>query len=71
MVNGDPAGATENLTQYQNITDALLTIVGESLVVQQALLHIAAYEGKNLFLKLFIQDVENGEDICPDLRYLL
>ena len=54
-----------NLTQHQTITDALLTTMGECMAVQQALLHIPVYDGKNMPLKTFIQDVENGYSICP------
>ena len=35
------------------------------MAVQQALLHIPVYDGKNMPLKTFIQDVENGYSICP------
>ena len=40
-----------NLTHHQNITDALLNTMGECMAVQQALLHIPPYDGKNMSLK--------------------
>ena len=55
-----------NLTHHQNITDALLNTMGECMAVQQALLHISLYDGKNMPLKTFLQDVENGYKICPE-----
>ena len=63
MPNDD---AIANLMQHQTITDALLNTMGESIVVQQALLHIPVYDGKNMPLKTFLQDVENGYSICPE-----
>ena len=36
------------------------------MTVQQALLHIPPYDGKNMPLKTFLQDVENGVAICPE-----
>ena len=36
------------------------------MAVQQALFHIPIYEGKNMALKTFLQDVENGLSICPE-----
>ena len=54
-----------NLTQHQTITDALLTTMGKYMAVQQDLLHIPVYDAKNMPLKTFIQDVENGYSICP------
>ena len=58
--------AIANLTQHQTITDALLNSMGESIAVQQALMHIPVYDGKNMPLKTFLQDVENGHSICPE-----
>ena len=58
--------AIANLTHHQNITDALLNTMGECMAVQQALLHIPPYDGKNMSLKTFLQDVENGLAICPE-----
>ena len=60
------ADAIANLTHHQNITDALLNTMGECMAVQQALLHIPPYDGKNMSLKTFLQDVENGLAICPE-----
>ena len=58
--------AIANLTHHQNITDALLNTMGECMAVQQALLHIPPYDGKNMSFKTFLQDVENGVAICPE-----
>ena len=58
--------AIANLTHHQNITDSLLNTMGECMAVQQALLHIPPYDGKNMSLKTFLQDVENGLAICPE-----
>lgn len=53
-----------NLTHHKHITGAILNTMGECMAVQQALLHIPHYDGKNLPLKTFLQDVENGLAIC-------
>lgn len=55
-----------NLTHHQNITDAMLTSMGECMALQQALLHVPAFNGKNMPLKTFIQDVENGYTFVPE-----
>lgn len=60
------ADAIANLTHHQNITEAMLNTMGECMAVQQALLHIPIYDGKNMPLKTFLQDVENGLNICPE-----
>lgn len=58
-------GAIANLTHHQTITDALLRTMGECVAVQHLLLHILIYDGKNMPLKAFIQNVENGHNIYP------
>lgn len=62
----EQAQAIANLTHHQEITDAMLNTMGECMAVQQALLHIPPYDGKNMPLKTFLQDVENGYNICPE-----
>lgn len=62
----DQGDAIANLTHHQNITDALLNTMGECMAVQQALLHIPLYGDKNMPLKTFLQDVENGLAIRPN-----
>ena len=59
-------GTIANLTQHQTITDVLLNTMGETMAVQQALFHIPVYDGRNMALKTFLQDVENGLTICPE-----
>lgn len=49
-----------NLTRHQEITEALITTMGESMALQQGLLHIPTFDGRNMQLKEFIQDVETG-----------
>ena len=53
------------LTTHQNLTDAIITTMGESLALQQALMQIPSYDGINMELKSFLQDVETGHASCP------
>lgn len=62
MVNPD----LENITHHQNITDAMLTSMGECMALQQALIHVPNFNGKNMPLKSFIEDVENGFTFVPE-----
>lgn len=55
-----------NLTHHQNITDAMLTSMGECMALQQALIHVPNFNGKNMPLKSFIEDVENGYTFVPE-----
>lgn len=55
-----------NLRHHQNVTDALLTTMGECMALQLGLLHIPSYDEKNMPLKKFIHDVENGHKNCPE-----
>lgn len=64
-IPGDNAGSIANLSHHQTITDALLTTMGECMAVQQSLANVPSYDGKNIPLKTFLQDVENGFHICP------
>lgn len=58
--------AIANLTHHQNITDAMMTSMGECMALQQALMHVPNFDGKNIPLKSFIQDVENGYTFVPE-----
>lgn len=55
-----------NLTHHQAITDAMLTSMGECMALQQALIHVPNFNGKNMPLKSFIEDVENGLTVVPE-----
>lgn len=59
--------ALANLTHHQNITDAILTSMGETMALQQALLQVPSFDGKNMPLKSFLQDVESGQTLVPQL----
>lgn len=55
-----------NITHHQAITDAMLTSMGECMALQQALMHVPNFNGKNMPLKSFIEDVENGYTFVPE-----
>lgn len=66
MVNENEAGDLGNLTRHQNITDAMLTSMTETMTIQEALINISPYDGKNQTFKNFLQDVENGAALDPE-----
>lgn len=55
-----------NFTRHQNITEAMLASMTETITIQQALINISPYDGKNQTLKNFLQDVENGLALVPE-----
>lgn len=57
--------AIANLTHHQTITDAILTSMGETMALQQALLQVPSFDGKNRPLKSFLQDIEGGQTLVP------
>lgn len=54
------------ITQHSSLTDAVIANIGETLALQQALLNVPPFDGRNLDLKSFLQDVEAGESQCPE-----
>ena len=56
----------KKITQHSDLTDAVIANIGETLALQQALSFVPSFDGKNLDLKSFLQDVETGEQYCPE-----
>ncbi|XP_057334164.1 uncharacterized protein LOC130673223 [Microplitis mediator] len=55
-----------NITRHANITDQMITSLGESMTLHQALMQVPTFDGKNMPLQAFLQDVENGLTIVPE-----
>ncbi|KAH0535104.1 hypothetical protein KQX54_013522 [Cotesia glomerata] len=52
----------QNLTHHQNITNAIITTMGESMLLHQVLLRVPTFDGRNMPLKSFL------EDYCADIQ---
>lgn len=56
----------QNLTHHQNITNAIITTIGESMLLHQVLLRVPTFDGRNMPLKLFLDDVESAVEDSPE-----
>lgn len=67
------ANATCAGTINRTLSDAMVTSMAECFAIQQATLNIPFYDGKNMRVRDFIQDVENGEASVPpncEMQYI-
>ncbi|XP_053596171.1 homeobox protein 2-like [Microplitis demolitor] len=64
--NNDLDQQLHNITRHANITDQMITSLGESMTLHQALMQVPSFDGKNMPLQAFLLDVENGLTIVPD-----
>ncbi|CAG5093272.1 Similar to POL: Retrovirus-related Pol polyprotein from transposon 412 (Drosophila melanogaster) [Cotesia congregata] len=56
----------QNLTHHQNITNAIITTMGESMLLHQVLLRVPTFDGRNMPLKSFLEDVESAKEDSPE-----
>ncbi|XP_014299792.1 GATA zinc finger domain-containing protein 4-like [Microplitis demolitor] len=64
--NNDLDQQVHNITRHANITDLMITSLGESMTLHQALMQVPSFDGKNMPLQAFLLDEENGLTIVPD-----
>ncbi|CAG5100614.1 Protein of unknown function [Cotesia congregata] len=60
------AAEIQNLTHHQNITDAIITTMGETMLLHQVLLRVPTFDGRNMPSKSFLEDVESAKEDSPD-----
>lgn len=53
-------------TINRTLSDAMVTSMAECFALQQGVMHIPFYDGKNIPVRDFIQDIINGESSIPE-----